>query len=359
MVVIFIQMKINLRESVRPFKKVRHYVLAMLIMCFSFAFYYMPDPFTWQRFAVSFVWSASIWITQWAGHSYITHQIEKKYSWVKEPIKRLLIGIVALVIYTVISISIVHYVMYLIFVGRPPTFEELKYSALLAVIIAFVMVLMVSAVQFLREWRTSELKTEKMRSEMMAYKYESLRNQINPHFLFNSFNVLSDLVYDDQKLAVKFIHQLSDIYRYVLDSRDKELITLTEELDFIQSFVFLLKTRFEDNLSVKIDIEANENEMIVPMALQLLVENAVKHNEASRAKPLEVLVERSGDYITVSNNLQIKNVGDDSKKTGLQNIKQRFAFFSDKEVIIKEADGVFKVSIPILELTETNKIIES
>ena len=352
-------MKINLRESVRPFKKVRYYVLAMVAMCIMFALYYMPDIFTWQRFGATFVWSAAIWITQWAGHSYIAHQIEKKYSWVKEPIKRLLVGMVALVIYTVISISIVHYIMFLIFIGHPPSMAELKYSALLAVAIAFVMVLIVSAVQFLKEWRTSELKAEKMKLEMMVYKYESLRNQINPHFLFNSFNVLSDLVYDDQKLAVKFIHQLSDIYRYVLDSRDKELVTLQVELDFIKSFVFLLKTRFEDNLTVKIDIDANENEMIVPMALQLLVENAVKHNEASKAKPLEVLLKRNEDYIAVSNNLQIKNVGDDSKKTGLQNIKQRFAFFSDKEVIIKETDGVFKVLIPILELTETNEVIES
>ncbi len=351
-------MKIYLRESVRPFKKVRYYVITMLIMCLSFTLYYTPEAFTWQRFGATFVWSAAIWITQWAGHSYITHQIEKKYSWVKQPIKRLLTGVVALVIYTVISISVVHYIMFLLFIGHPPSMEELRYSALLGVVIAFVMVLIVSAVQFFREWRMSELKAEKMKVEMMTYKYESLRNQINPHFLFNSFNVLSDLVYDDQKLAVKFIHQLSDIYRYVLDSRDKELVTLSEELDFIKSFVFLLKTRFEDNLTVKIDINAKDNEMIVPMALQLLVENAVKHNEASKSKPLEVLIERHGDYINVSNNLQIKNVGDDSKKTGLQNIKQRFAFFSDKEVIIKEKDGVFKVSIPILELTEIDKLTE-
>jgi len=187
---------------------------------------------------------------------------------------------------------------------------------------------------------------------MLNYKYESLRNQINPHFLFNSLNVLSDLVYDNQKIAVKFIQQMSDLFRYVLDSRDKELVPLSDELEFIQSFTFLLKTRFEDKLIIENNVEAKAEDYIVPMTLQLLIENAVKHNEVSEAFPLRISIRRNNDYLEVENALQPKSAGDDSKKTGLKNIVQQFAFFSDRPIEIIKGDENFLVRIPILKSLE-------
>jgi LytS/YehU family sensor histidine kinase len=187
---------------------------------------------------------------------------------------------------------------------------------------------------------------------MMAYKYESLRNQINPHFLFNSLNVLSDLVYDDQATAVKFIQQMSDLFRYVLDSRDKELVPLKDELEFIRSFTFLLKTRFEDKLIIENDIQPNSDDFIVPMTLQLLIENAVKHNEVSEAYPLRISMRKKGDYFEVENGVRPKNVGDDSKKTGLKNIIQQFAFFSDQPIEIIPTENSFLVRVPILKSME-------
>jgi LytS/YehU family sensor histidine kinase len=187
---------------------------------------------------------------------------------------------------------------------------------------------------------------------MLAYKYESLRNQINPHFLFNSLNVLSDLVYDDQAMAVKFIQQMSDLFRYVLDSRDKELVPLKDELEFIRSFIFLLKTRFEDKLKIEIDLAANPDDYIVPMTLQLLIENAVKHNEVSEAFPLTIVVRKNGDTLEVENNLQLKKVNDESTKTGLKNITQQFAFFSEKPIKIITSDERYVVRVPILKSIE-------
>ena len=196
------------------------------------------------------------------------------------------------------------------------------------------------------------MQAEKLKVEMMAYKYESLRNQINPHFLFNSLNVLSDLVYDDQAMAVKFIQQMSDLFRYVLDSRDKELVPLKDELEFIRSFTFLLKTRFEDKLVIENNVQANSNDFIVPMTLQLLIENAVKHNEVSEAFPLRISIRKNEDYLEVENNLQLKNVGEDSKKTGLKNIIQQFAFFSDRSIEIIPSETNFLVRVPILKSQE-------
>jgi LytS/YehU family sensor histidine kinase len=161
--------------------------------------------------------------------------------------------------------------------------------------------------------------------------------------------VLSDLVYADQAMAVKFINQLSELFRYVLDSRDKELVPLKEEVDFMHSYIYLLKTRFEDKLDLSIELQAAPDELIVPMTLQLLVENAVKHNEVSEAYPLQITISRNGSYLQVENSLRIRQVGEDSKNTGLKNIMQQFSYFTDRQIEVKDTDGKFIVRIPVLK----------
>jgi LytS/YehU family sensor histidine kinase len=149
-----------------------------------------------------------------------------------------------------------------------------------------------------------------------------------------------------------FIRQLGDLFRYVLDSRDKELVPLVEELEFIRSFTFLLKTRFEQKLTIDIEVQPGQDDYIVPMTLQLLIENAVKHNEVSEAFPLRIQIRKTGEWLEVENNLQLKNVGDNSKKTGLKNITQQFAFFSEKPIKIISSDEFYKVRVPILKSLE-------
>jgi LytS/YehU family sensor histidine kinase len=148
---------------------------------------------------------------------------------------------------------------------------------------------------------------------------------------------------------VKFIQQMSDLFRYVLDSREKELVPLSEELEFIRSFTFLLKTRFEDKLLIENDVESSSDEFIVPMTLQLLIENAVKHNEVSESFPLRISIHKEKDYLEVENNRKPKHVDEDSKKTGLRNIIQQFAFFSDLPIEIIPSDLKFRVRVPILK----------
>ena len=167
--------------------------------------------------------------------------------------------------------------------------------------------------------------------------------------MFNSLNVLSDLVYEDQAKAVKFIHQFSDIYRYVLDSRNKELVPLQDEIDFINKFVFLLKMRFEDKLKIEINVPTNADELIVPLSLQLLIENAVKHNEISTANPLQIKITRIKDLIEVVNPVKLKNVSIDSKQIGLKNLMQQYDYFSDRKPLIKTENNTFLVTLPILK----------
>jgi len=145
---------------------------------------------------------------------------------------------------------------------------------------------------------------------------------------------------------------LSDLFRYVLDSRDKELVPLDNELDFMNSYIYLLKTRFEDKLDLKIDLQAEPDELIVPMTLQLLVENAVKHNEVSEAFPLHIIIRRNGATLEVENSLRVKRVGEDSKNTGLRNIKQQFSYFTDRQIEITDDGGKFVVRVPVLKVSE-------
>jgi LytS/YehU family sensor histidine kinase len=156
-------------------------------------------------------------------------------------------------------------------------------------------------------------------------------------------------VYADQAMAVKFINQLSELFRYVLDSRDKELVSLSDELEFMHSYIYLLKTRFEDKLELKVELTAEPDDLIVPMTLQMLVENAVKHNEVSEAFPLQILIRRNEFYIEVENTLRTKKVGEDSKNTGLKNIIQQYSYFTDSLVEVKKEDGKFLVRVPVLK----------
>jgi len=307
-----------------------------------------------RNLLIGTVWAFAICITQWGGIIFVNSLIDRKIKWIEQPILRSVVGIISLVGYSVFIFSAVQFVMLYILYGTIPSeaWEMVSKSIIYTLLISSFLSLLFTAIGFFKAWREALIKSEKLKTEMMAYKYESLRNQINPHFLFNSFNVLSDLVYADQAMAVKFINQLSDLFRYVLDSRDKELVPLAEELAFMNSYIYLLKTRFEDKLDLKIELKAEADELIVPMTLQLLVENAVKHNEVSEAFPLQISIVRKENYLEVENSLRIKKVGEDSKNTGLKNIIQQFGYFTDMQIEVSDSGGKFLVKIPILKASE-------
>ncbi|BBE18739.1 autolysin sensor kinase [Aquipluma nitroreducens] len=309
---------------------------------------------SWQNFLSGFFWGFSISIAQWVGLEIVYQLIDRRISWIETPVKKVFVQVISFLTYSASAFIIVQLANYYIWLGILPSesWKSIIRSLPFTLLISLVLSLIFTAIGFFFAWKNAFLQAEKLKVEMLAYKYESLRNQINPHFLFNSLNVLSDLVYDDQAMAVKFIRQLSDLFRYVLDSRDKELVPLKDELEFIRSFTFLLKTRFEEKLKIDVDVQANPEEYIVPMTLQLLIENAVKHNEVSEAFPLRISVRKVNDCLEVENNLQPKNVGDDSKKTGLKNITQQFAFFSEKPIKIITSDERYMVRVPILKSVE-------
>jgi len=192
-------------------------------------------------------------------------------------------------------------------------------------------------------------KTELERRNVES-QLESLRNQVNPHFLFNSLNTLVYLIPEEPDKAVRFVQQLSKVYRYVLESRDARLIPLQDELDFLHSYIFLLKERFGDNLHVRIsDLNGHADGGIVPLTLQMLFENAIKHNVLSTQKPLTIEVFVENGHLVVRNNLQKKNQVLDSTGVGLDNIRARYQMLTDQAVETIVSREYFTVLLPMIE----------
>jgi LytS/YehU family sensor histidine kinase len=201
---------------------------------------------------------------------------------------------------------------------------------------------------FLSHWRAALVEKEMIQKESIVAKYESLKNQVNPHFLFNNLNALANIVYEDQEKAVKFIKQLADVYRYVLETRDQEVVPLKDELVFLRSYTNLQQIRFGDKLSIDISLPDQES-YVAPLALQMLIENAIKHNVISEEDPLSIKVYQEDGYIVVKNNLQRKTVmGEPSSGVGLENIARRYELLSDKKMTAREEPDTFVVKIPVL-----------
>ncbi|WP_422107071.1 sensor histidine kinase [Winogradskyella sp.] len=213
-----------------------------------------------------------------------------------------------------------------------------------------VMLLIISrAILLNNQSKLDVIEKERLKQQSLQNELAALRNQVNPHFLFNSLNSLSLLVREDQKAAGKFINKLSFLYRYILQSKDQDLVTVKEELKFLESYVHLIKERYRDNFNVNIHInDALLQKKLPTLALQLLMENAVKHNEISNDKPLYVDVFDEGGWLVIKNKLQKRTGHIESTNTGLSNLNTRFKLQMDKNIEILKDDTHFSVKIPLV-----------
>jgi two-component system, LytTR family, sensor kinase len=218
-----------------------------------------------------------------------------------------------------------------------------------SLIVTFVVLLIYYLITLYKKLQENKFKEQKIIAGNASAQFETLKNQIDPHFLFNSLNVLSSLIEENPENAQRFTTSLSKIYRYVLEQKDKELVPLQEELDFAKTYMKLLTIRFENSLTYSlpetlIDPEAK----VVPLSLQLLFENTIKHNIVSDMQPLHISISVEGDYLVISNNLQKKDVLKSGEGVGLKNIVSRYAILTSKQVNIESDTSSFKVKIPIL-----------
>jgi LytS/YehU family sensor histidine kinase len=220
-----------------------------------------------------------------------------------------------------------------------------------AAIFCTIMIIAVyESIYFMHELRHSVEETETLKRESLAAQLNALRTQVNPHFLFNNLNTLSSLIPENPKHAVDFVQQLSKVYRHILEVKDENSILLKDELEVLNAYAFLLKTRFDKNLQVTINIPPEKLlNKIVPLSLQILMENAIKHNIVSSDKPLHIDVFTENGSLVVSNNLQIKKQVNESTGIGLDNIRNRYKLISEKPVKVTESETNFTVSIPLID----------
>lgn len=292
----------------------------------------------------------TIWFVMWYGNKYISHSIGQYVSWLENPTKRFAFGIIGSVVFStsaIISLAILFEKLFNISIGEGWTYVWIT------IVVSLLILLFMLSRQFLYSWRDIYLREEKMRNEVLVSRYEVLKSQINPHFMFNGLNALSSLVHEDQDLAVKYIEQLSKVLRYVLQAGKQEIVTLREEIEILNSYVFLQKIRYNDNLIVDISLDKTENNFYVaPLVLQMLIENAIKHNEITSENPLKIKLSLANQYLIMQNSVRIKEIAlQESTHVGLTNIHSRYQALTDKKVVIEETDNNFIVSIPLISKT--------
>ncbi|MCG8577106.1 MAG: histidine kinase [Flavobacteriales bacterium] len=222
-----------------------------------------------------------------------------------------------------------------------------------SLIITTIIVTIYETIYWFEMYKEGLMRNEELQKENLQSQLEVLKSQVNPHFLFNSLNTLISVIPEDSELAVKFANDLSKVYRYILEIKDKEFVSLDKELTCIDSYEFLLKIRFGDAVHFERgDLGDTKTSYIVPLAIQMLIENAVKHNVLSDSRNLVIKMRMEGEELVVSNNYQPKKINEPSTKLGLENIKRRYELLSQSKISVKQTDELFEVRIPIIKITQ-------
>jgi sensor histidine kinase YesM len=306
----------------------------------------------------NFIFTLMYSVVLYFANAIVFIQLDKYFEKNRFHIKRLLIGFLASFLISGLAIFFLRIVEDVVFENK--TFSEfLKNESpsnyIVALVITVIVSLFIHLIYFYKAYQENRVKQEKIIAGNASAQFESLKNQLDPHFLFNSLNVLSSLIEENPENAQKFTTSLSKIYRYVLEQRDKELVSVAEELSFAKTYMNLLKMRFENSITFELpeNFEVASNiamteAKVVPLALQLLLENAIKHNVVSEQKPLHIKITVIGNQLLVENNLQKKETLQTRKGVGLQNIVDRYAIISTRKVAIEETDEFFKIKLPIL-----------
>ena len=324
-----------------------------IIVAELLAYFFSTELGIETTLVITVSWFTTVVILLWLGNQLITQQFNKYFPWLKYGTKRFYAHLSVGIIYSLVVTNITYVVFKVLLTADPPVYEQIIVMNTFGLAIFIPLFSIYFSVHFLNQWKESELVAEKFKKETVHAELVSLKNHLDPHFLFNNLNILSSLIDKDKGLSKDFLDNFAEVYRVILKSKDEDLISLDEELQFIESYVYLLKTRFEDNIRFDIQIKADDRfKMLPPLTLQLLVENAIKHNIISEKRPLLVSIKSDeGNFLVVENSLyrkpdELKEVGG----SGLDNIRKRYNYFSDAKVHVEDNNDLFKVVVPLLEV---------
>jgi sensor histidine kinase YesM len=303
----------------------------------------------YRAWSFFFCWAIAAFFTLiiWQSCIFILLRARKVFPEFHQTQHRLIFQGLAILIFVTLFTFVSHYLLQRFL---PYQIPGLFPSFIQNIVPTTIILLLYESVYFFYSWRSYIVKTENLIHENVKSQLDALKSQLDPHFLFNSLNTLASLVGEQNVAAQTFLEQLSDVYRYVLINREKNMVTMKEEMMFLDAYIYLNKIRFRENLQIEKRISTpTMMKSIAPLSLQLLMENALKHNAATKDHPLKIVISETDDgYIVVENNIQEKKILEKSTRLGLQNIVNRYKLLSSKEVFISSDANQFVVKIPLL-----------
>jgi len=308
--------------------------------------------FNWSDFLHRTFYSIILTLLFWQGNKRIVIYINKNNSWEKKSHVVVTKVLISTIIYSLIVIlGFYLYIWYFLMhkTSLEGFYDNFKGGFYVCFSITVIWILVVYARYFYKYWKKALIREEQLKQESLILQYESLKNQVNPHFLFNSLNVLTSLIEKDKDASIKYVKQLSDVFRYVLDQNVREIVPIEMELKFIESYNFLQKIRFGENFTVEINIK-EKNFRIIPLAIQILIENAVKHNEISTENPLIIRIFDNENYLYVSNNKQLKTNLPESNQIGLKTLSFQYDYLANVKMEVLDADNEFVVKLPKINM---------
>lgn len=299
-----------------------------------------------------FYWVSSCFMNTlliWEGNRAIFILMRKQFPHYRQTARRLSWQTIVGLTYTLVVSAFIDY----FFCSQISNFDRINEVLIgfkISLIPTIIVTLMYESAFFFQSWKSHVQKTEALARENVQSQLDALKNQLDPHFLFNSLNTLASLIDDENSPAQNYLDKLSDVYRYVLVSREKNTVTLEEEMQFLDAYIYLNKIRFRENLQVETELLTDTNQLhVAPLSIQMLIENAIKHNVVSKEKPLKIRIVQEDGFLTVENNLQEKMTFEKSTKVGLQNIINRYRLLTEQQVEVLRNEWSFKVKLPLLE----------
>ena len=325
-----------------------------IIITFAFDFFYGGISYEMPTILLNILYGFIIGISI-AASGFVSKFVFKYFDIIEQPIRTYTILLLSVIFYITIDVFTINAFWYHITQGYPLntvfTNSGALMTSLLTIFIGIIIFFIILSKNFISRFIDADKEIREAQEQSAKFQYETLKNQINPHFLFNSLNVLSSLIYKDADKADEFTIQLSKIYRYILDHQDDELVKLESEIHFIEKYIYLQAIRFDDNFSVDIaNITPYKDKYLVPMALQLVIENVFKHNIISKEHAMIVTIAFEDNYLVISNPIYKKNKSEVSHRLGLKNIEKRYQILSDIKCEFFELNGQFVVRLPLLEI---------
>lgn len=304
----------------------------------------------WQV-KLSFLYTILTAFIIWQGNRYLLFTLRSYFNWYNKPVKKIIALLLAVTFYTIPASGLLNIGWFHLFNKGVVNWDAVTTATLIIMICVIFITHVYETVFLVKDTESEMVRNEQLERAKAEAELEALKNQIDPHFIFNSLNTLSHLITDNPAKAKQFNDNLADVYRYILLNKARGLVLLREEMEFAENYFSLLKIRFENAVQLITEVreEFYDQYLIPPISLQVLMENAIKHNEFTDAQPMIIHIRLNGASLTVKNKMYKKNTGKNSSKIGLTNLSERYRLITNKEILVTEEEKYFTVELPVLK----------